>query len=296
VGITRRRFVGGGDLVAFGAHLFVWTSRLEPQELARAAASAAAAGLAFLELPLLRLEGLAWREIRAVLRDHGLGATCSLGLPKEAKLPDYPERARAFLLEALRVAHALESPLLTGVVYGTLGEPPSRPPGVGDLEAVAQVLKKVAREAQTLGMRLGVEPVNRYENHLLNTAAQGLALLEAIGEPNVFLHLDTYHMNIEEKGFKDPILKAGSRLQYIHLSESDRGIPGSGNVRWDEVFSGLASIGYRGPLVMESFVAVSPEIARATCIWRPVAESPEQLISEGLTFLRGKARASGLLA
>ncbi len=74
---------------------------------------------------------------------------------------------------------------------------------------------------------------------------QGLALLEAIGEGNIFLHLDTYHMNIEEKGFRAPIERAGSRLGYIHLSESDRGTPGTGNVRWEEVFAGLAAVGYR---------------------------------------------------
>lgn len=277
----------------FGAHLFVWTAEAVPETVARAAREAAEAGLDFLEIPLLR-EDLPLAEIRAVLREHGLGATSSLGLPREAKLPAYPERARAFLSWALRAADTLGSPVLTGVIYGTLGEAPEEPRRPEDLEVVARVLREVAREARTLGIGLGIEPVNRYETSLVNTVDQGLALLEAIGEGNVFLHLDTYHMNIEEKGFKAPIERAGSRLGYIHLSESDRGTPGTGNVRWEEVFAGLAAIGYKGPLVMESFVAVSPEIARAACIWRPVAENPERLVSEGLAFLQRLARRAGL--
>lgn len=277
----------------FGAHLFVWTAEVTPKEVARAAREAAEAGLDFLELPLLR-EDLPLGEVGEVLKDHGLRATCSLGLPREAKLPDYPERAQAFLSRALRMALELESPLLTGVVYATLGEPPKAPPTPEGLEVVAKTLRAVAREARTLGLQVGIEPVNRYETSLVNTVDQGLALLEAIGEENTFLHLDTYHMNIEEKGFRAPIERAGSRLGYIHLSESDRGTPGTGNVHWGEVFAALAAIGYRGPLVMESFVAVSPEIARATCIWRPVAEDPAKLVQEGLKFLMECASEVGI--
>jgi len=277
----------------FGAHLFVWTAEVAPKGVAQAAREAAEAGLDFLELPLLR-EDLSLREVREVLKDHGLRATCSLGLPREAKLPDHPERARDFLSRALRMALELESPLLTGVVYATLAEPPEAPPTPEGLETIARTLGAVAREARTLGLELGIEPVNRYETAWVNTAHQGLALIEAIGEDNVFLHLDTYHMNIEEKGFKGPILEAGKRLGYVHLSESDRGIPGTGNVHWEEVFSGLAAIGYRGPLAMESFVAVSPEIARATCIWRPVVEDPKKLVQVGLKFLMECASEVGI--
>lgn len=277
----------------FGAHLFVWTAEITPETVTRAARGAAEAGLEFLEIPLLR-EDLPLTKIRQILKGHGLGVTCSLGLPREAKLPDYPERAQAFLSRALRMALELESPLLTGVVYATLGEPPKAPPTPEGLEVIAKTLRAVAREARTLGLQVGIEPVNRYETSLVNTVDQGLALLEAIGEENTFLHLDTYHMNIEEKGFRAPIERAGSRLGYIHLSESDRGTPGTGNVHWGEVFAALAAIGYRGPLVMESFVAVSPEIARATCIWRPVTKSAERLVSEGVTFLQEQAKRVGL--
>ncbi|HEV3477701.1 MAG TPA: TIM barrel protein, partial [Rubrobacteraceae bacterium] len=105
----------------------------------------------------------------------------------------------------------------------------------------------------------------------------------------------TYHMNIEEKGFYDPIVATGERMQYIHLSESDRGTPGTGNVHWDDVFRGLEAIDYDGYLVMESFAAINEDIIGATALWRDVVGDPEALVRDGLTFLRKKAAEHNLM-
>jgi D-psicose/D-tagatose/L-ribulose 3-epimerase len=282
-------------MTRFGAHAFVWAAEWTPQAAEHVIRSAAEAGLDFVEVPLLRPERFEVALSRRLLDEHGISATCSLGLPADAALPERPEAAEAFLKVALEAAAELGSPVLTGVIYGTLGELSGHPPSEQELETVAKTLGRVARDAQTLGLSLGVEPVNRYETYLINLSRQGLEMLERIDEPNVFLHLDTYHMNIEEKGFRAPIVEAGKRLRYIHLSESDRGTPGTGNVHWNEVFAGLAEIGYEGDLVMESFVALNPDIARATCIWRPVAPDSQKLVEEGLAFLREGAGRAGLL-
>jgi D-psicose/D-tagatose/L-ribulose 3-epimerase len=250
--------------------------------------------LDFLEIPLLDPAHFDLQGTKRLLREFGLGATCSLGLPVQASLPERPREAAAFLGEALRAAAELGSPVLTGVIYGTLGGAEGHPPRQDELAVVAETLSGAAEQAASLGLRIGIEPVNRYETYLVNTARQGLELIRAIGRGSVFLHLDTYHMNIEEAGFATPIREAGSDLGYIHLSESNRGIPGEGNVRWEEVFSALAQVSYRGDLVMESFVAPSPQLARATCIWRPVTERPGDVVARGLPFLREQARRAGL--
>lgn len=279
----------------FGAHAFIWSAEWNPQAAEKVISGAAAVGLDFVEIPLLRPDEFDVGLTKGLLERHALGCTCSLGLPVEAALPEHPEAATQFLIHAFDVAHQTGSEVLSGVTYATLGALSGRAPTEQDYETIAKALKPVARHAASLGMRLGLEPVNRYETYLVNLGSQAVDLIDRIGEPNVFVHLDTYHMNIEEKGFEGPIIGVGKHLGYIHLSESDRGTPGSGNVHWDEVFSGLKTIGFDGDLVMESFVALNPDIARATCMWRDVVGDPEALVRDGLAFLRGKSKEYGLM-
>ncbi len=279
----------------FGAHAFIWRSDWTPTTAREVIEAAAAADLDFVEIPLLRPDTFDPVGTRELLQAHGLAATCSLGLPANAAYPDQPVLAERFLRRVIAQVSEVGADKLTGVLYGTLGEFEGRPPTEADYDLLASSLKRVAREAATLGLSLGLEPVNRYETFLVNTAAQGLDLLARIDEPNTFIHLDTYHMNVEERGFRGPIEACGEHLRYIHLSESDRGTPGLGNVDWEAVFEGLAAIGYQGDLVMESFVALNPDMARATCMWRDVVDDPERLVRDGLTFLRSYARRHGLL-
>jgi D-psicose/D-tagatose/L-ribulose 3-epimerase len=279
----------------FGAHAFIWAGEWTPEGAEKVIGGAAEAGLDFVEIPLLRPESMDVTATRALLDRYGIGCTCSLGLPEAAHLPSEPEKAESFLESAVDVAAGLEAPVLCGVLYAHLGTLTGRPPQEGELEDVARVLKNVARYAAERGVSLGVEAVNRYETYLINLAEQADAMLDRVGEPNVFVHLDTYHMNIEEKGFYDPIVATGERMRYIHLSESDRGTPGTGNVHWDEVFRGLKAIDYDGYLVMESFAAINEDLAGATALWRDVVGDPETLIRDGLSFLRGKAAEHDVL-
>jgi D-psicose/D-tagatose/L-ribulose 3-epimerase len=278
----------------FGAHAFIWAGEWTPAGAKRVIEGAANAGLDFVEIPLLHPESFDAAETKALLQANGLSTYASLGLPKDCHLPFYPQRAEAFLEQAVDDAAAIGAPTLSGAIYTHLGTLSGAPPTSEELETTAGVLGRIARYAADRGLSLGLEPVNRYESYLLNLAAQAEELLERIGQANVFVHLDTYHMNIEEKGFYNPIVKAGKHLGYIHLSESDRGIPGTGNVHWGDIFRGLAAIDYQGPLVMESFAAINPDIVGATALWRDVVGDPDKLIGEGLAFLKSKAREYGV--
>ena len=120
-------------------------------------------------------------------------------------------------------------------------------------------------------------------------------MIDRVGADNMFIHLDTYHMNIEEKGAANGILAAREHRKYIHLSESDRGVPGAGTCDWDEIFATMAAIGFDGGLAMESFINLPPQIASGLSVWRPVADSAEQVMQNGLPFLRNKAIQYGLI-
>jgi D-psicose/D-tagatose/L-ribulose 3-epimerase len=282
-------------MTTFGAHAFVWTGDWDGVGAETAITGAAARGLDFVEVPLLDLDGFPLYRTRSLVEEHGVAVTTSLGLPADCHMPFNPDGAYDYLTRAIELTARLGSDTLTGALYTHLGTLTRKPPTRDEIETCATTLKRAARVASTAGVSLGIEAINRYETYLNNTAEQVAEMIDLIDEPNVFAHLDTYHMNIEEKGFREPIELLGERLQYIHLSESDRGTPGSGNVQWDDVFAGLQSIGYRGRLAMESFVAVNEAIIGATAIWRTVVEDPDAMVREGLDFLQGMSRKYELL-
>ncbi|MCC6314936.1 MAG: sugar phosphate isomerase/epimerase [Thermomicrobiales bacterium] len=281
-------------MALFGAHAFIWVGDWTPETGGEAIAAAEASGIDVLEIPLLRPDRFEAALHRKQLEAAGVSAICSLTLPPDAHLPAHPERARAFLSEALAKTDAVGARFLGGVLYGNLGTLTGAPPTPGERALCAEVLRDVAAEAAGRGITLGLEPVNRYETYLYNTIADTLGLIDAIGADNVTIHADTYHMNIEEPGFDAPLQAAASRLGCIHLSESDRGVPGQGNVRWHDVFAGLQAIDYPGPLVLESFAAVNPDLAGATCMWRSPNYTSDQLVREGVRFLRHEAEKAGI--
>jgi D-psicose/D-tagatose/L-ribulose 3-epimerase len=137
------------------------------------------------------------------------------------------------------------------------------------------------------GLFLAIEPVNRFESHLINIAADAVSFCQEVGLPNVKVHLDTFHMIREEDNFAKTVNDTGPYLGYIHACENQRGIPGRGQVPWLDFFRALKSVNYQGCITIESFDPNMPNIARLCCIWRKLADSPEQLASDGLSFLRG---------
>lgn len=279
----------------FGIHSSIWTMRWTREAAEHAVAEAVRHGFDFVEVALLDPPIVDAAHSRALFDKAGIAAVCSLGLPEAAWPSRDPEAGIAFLKVALDKTAEMGALALSGVVYGGIGERSGLPPTEGELSNVARCLEAAARHAKGLGIALGIEPVNRYETHLLNTGWQAAAMIDRVGADNLFIHLDTYHMNIEEKGAANGILAARDHLRYIHLSESDRGVPGKGTCDWDEIFAALAAIGFNGGLAMESFINMPPELAWGLSVWRPVAESTEEVIGQGLPFLRGKARQYGLI-
>ena len=278
----------------FGIHSSIWTMRWTPEAAERAVAEAVRHGFDFVEVALLDPPIVDGPHSRALFERAGIAAVCSLGLPEACWPSRDPEAGAAFLRAALDKTAEMGAEALTGVTYGGIGERTGLPPTEAELDNVARCLEAAARHAKSLGIAFGIEPVNRYETHLINTGWQAVAMVERIGAAEIFVHLDTYHMNIEEKGAANGILAAREHLRYIHLSESDRGTPGAGTCDWDEIHAALAAIGFEGGLAMESFINMPPELAYGLSVWRPVAESTEEVIGQGLPFLRNKARQYGL--
>ena len=278
----------------FGAHAFVWIDDWTTDKGNRAINNAAAAGCDFIEIPLLRPREFDAAAHRQVLRDAGIGATASVVLPADAHMPEQPEKALQFLISTMDKLEAVGGSYLCGCIAYHLGRLTGQPPTLAERHVVVETLAEAAQEAEQRGITLGLEVCNRYETYLYNTLADGREAIRLTGADNLQLHADTYHMNIEEEGFYDPLVDVADVLGYIHMSESHRGLVGTGTVNWDDVFRGLADAHYTGPLVLESFAAINPDLAAATCLWRSPRHSPDVMATEGLRFLREGAAAAGL--
>jgi D-psicose/D-tagatose/L-ribulose 3-epimerase len=193
-----------------------------------------------------------------------------------------------YLCTCIDIAEAVGSPHVAGPMFSAEGKARllSDDDRCQQWSWAVESLREVADYADKCGVRLAIEPLNRFETDFVNTVEQGLDLCRRIGRDNVGLLLDTFHMNIEEKSMGDSIRRAGDRVFHFHACENDRGTPGTGGVPWDAVFAALRDIGYSGEAVIESFARESPDLASGARLWRPVAGSSDELASEGLAFLR----------
>jgi D-psicose/D-tagatose/L-ribulose 3-epimerase len=203
--------------------------------------------------------------------------------------PRFREESLAYIRATLALCEQWGARLLVGPCYSAVGKRRHVPPEQRKVEWERAVigLRRAGALAAEHGVTLAVEPLNRFETDLVNTAEQLVRLLADVAHPAVKGHLDTFHMNIEEQDLAAAVRRVGPDLVYVDASESDRGTPGSGQVDWDGLAGGLSEIGYAGDCVIESFTPECRTIAAAAAIWRPLAPSQDALAEGGLRFLRG---------
>jgi D-psicose/D-tagatose/L-ribulose 3-epimerase len=274
----------------YAVHAYAWTSSWSNDDLP-ILERAAGLGVDAVEIPLMELEKVDPPAIRDAAAAAGVGLLTSVACAEDTDPTSddehVRERAAEFLRGCVDATADMGADVFTGVTYSALGRRIERRPSRTDMERAAEVLRDVARHAAGRGVTVGIEPVNRYESFLVNTAAQALELREMVGEDNVGVHLDAYHMNIEEEEFGPPVAAAAEHLVHFHLSESHRGTPGTGTVDWDAIMGALVDAGYGGLVGLESFAEVSDAMRGATCIWRDLAPSSDALVRDGLRYLKG---------
>jgi D-psicose/D-tagatose/L-ribulose 3-epimerase len=276
-------------MIHYGAHAFVWIGEWTTNSGNQAIKAAGQAGMDFIEIPLLDPDSFDAVSHKHALKRAGIFATASLVLPKGTHMPKHPRKALAFLTRALEQVQAVGANYLCGCIAYELGYLTGKAPTSAERQTVIEVLGSVAERAQRMGIKLALEACNRYETYLYNSLEDARETVLKVGAPNLKVHADTYHMNIEENGFRSPILAARDVLEYVHMSESHRGMVGTGTVSWDEVFKALKDAKFSGYLTLESFAAVNPKLAAATCLWRPPHHSGAELAAGGMAFLRKKA-------
>lgn len=232
--------------------------------------------------------------VRKALDDNGLvcGSICAaMGPGRDLRGSILEQEASlSYLKSVLDVMPVLGCRMLAGPLYSSVGRAGVETPAdhQQQWELVVKHLSNLSTYAAEMGLQLAIEPLNRYETDFINTADQALQMIDAVGNEALLLHLDTYHMNIEEKDPVQVILQAGHRLGHFHACGSDRGTPGKDQIDWRMINAALQVTGYTGDVVIESFTPDVKVIAKAASIWRQIERSQEAIAVEGLAFLRHK--------
>ena len=284
-----------------GVHALTWVGGWSHEQCRLACKLTKDAGYSVIEIPIFDSFQIDIEDTSKVLKEYGLKATASLGLNFEEDInnedPEIVAKGLKVLRHALDIVHKLGGDYLGGVIYSALGKYPVACTPKARANVVAS-LRTLAKEAQSKGVTLGLEAVNRYETNLLNTVDQTVELIGEIGEPNIMVHLDTYHMNIEEYDLETPILKHPKKIGYVHVGASHRGGLGSGNIDFDQFFGALSKIDYEGVITFESFSSeiVDGTLTKALCIWRNLWVDNLKMATESRKYIEEKMEKAAAVA
>lgn len=272
-----------------GFNLLLWTAAVQKEHFAHLD-SLKAWGFDGAEFPMFDPECSPWEEIAAHCDDLGLGRTaCTIMTPERNPVSEDASVRQAgldHLKQCIDSCHTMGATVLAGPLNAPCGGLVGRGSTQEEFARCVEIMKGAASHAQDAGVALGLEPLNRFETYMLNCVADAVRVAEAVDTPGFGLLYDTFHAHIEEKSSGDAIRCGGKHIQHVHISENDRSTPGKGQVRWDENFAALREIGYDKWVTIEAFGKALPEVAAATCIWRSMFQTEEQLARDGLRFIR----------
>ena len=275
-----------------GLNTFLYASPFTTEQAPKLFAKLKKWGFATVEIPVEALEHTDPVKVKAAADKAGIkiGSLCACMGPGRDFRGDEVDQAMAmsYCKGLVDQAVVMDCPRVIGPIYSVVGKADAVEPEHQKKEwaLVVENLKQLARYAEEKGVTLCIEPLNRFETDFLNTCDQGLKLIKAVGSKAVKLHLDTFHMNIEEKNQAAAILKAGKHLAHFHACGCDRGTPGGDHIDWVPIVKALKKIKYKGDVVIESFTTDVKVIARAAAIWRKMEPKRDDIAVKGLANMK----------
>jgi len=279
-------------MAKYGINLLLWSDFFNNESLPLMQ-KVADLGFDGVEIPIFDPKVVDIKATRDAIKSAGIECTtCAiLGDDRDIISDDLAirENAKNYMKECINISADLGSTIFCGPLYSAVGKLVGRSRTKVEWDRAVTGLREVAKYAGEKGVTLAMEPLNRFETYFINTAEDMVKLVKDIDHPNLKVHLDTFHMNIEEKNLYKAIKNTGELLVHMHCCENDRGTPGSGNVDWGGVFKALHELKYDGWLVIESFVPAIKAIAKAAAIWRELDPGGADAIAQnGLKFLKSR--------
>ena len=275
----------------FGVNTFVWISPCTTSAVKDLAPKVKGMGFDILEISCENPELINVKQVKIDLgKNFLMPIVCGAFGPDRnmcSSDPKIVENAKIYIRWLIDAADELGSPVVCGPMYSAVGKEhiEDEEARKAEWDLAVSGICEMAQYARSKDVKLALETLNRFETDMLNIVSQGIEFIEQTGMDNVGLHLDTFHMHLEEKNSGDAIRLASKKIYHFHACENDRGVPGTGQVHWNEVAKALKDVNYSGPIVIESFTSQVKEIARAVCIWREIAPSQDAIAIQGLKFL-----------
>jgi len=274
-----------------GMNLLLWTGHVSEEHFPLLA-KLKATGFDGVEIPLFGGDRAHYSRVRKELDNLGLVCTAVSVCNKENNpiSPDWAVRQKGLdhIKWAIDTTAILGGDNLCGPYHSAIGEFTGTGPTEDEKSRAADVLRAAAEHAQQNKVTLCIEYLNRFECYLLTTAADAIALVKRVNHPHFRTMYDTFHANIEEKGIPTVIETIAPHIAHVHISENDRGTPGSGHVPWDDTFRSLRKVRYDGWLVIEAFGRALPDLAAATKVWRDLFPTSEEVYTKGLRLIKEK--------
>jgi D-psicose/D-tagatose/L-ribulose 3-epimerase len=275
----------------FGVDSLIWTEEFTEKDLPLIA-KAKELGFDVMDINVSHPERFPIKAVKNVIEKVGIEVVTTIGLPADSN-PISPEpEIRRYAVETLKlmvdINYEIGSRILGGVLYAAWGYLSGKCRTEEEWSWSIDAIREVCRYSENKGnLILAIEPVNRFETHFINITADAVRYCKEVGSGNIKVHLDSFHMIREESSFREAVETCGEEyLGYVHVCENNRGIPGTGQVPWEEFFTALKHVGYNGPLTIESFDPNFEELNRLCAIWRKFADSGEELAIKGLHNLK----------
>jgi D-psicose/D-tagatose/L-ribulose 3-epimerase len=245
------------------------------------------------EVPLFEGEVAHYEKVGQALSDAGMGASCVTVATPDADPRKGDQAAIDHIKWALDCTKACGGDVLCGPYHQPLGEFTGEPPTDAEREAAATVHRAAADYAQSVGVKMAMEYLNRFECYMFNTIADAAAHVKRVNHPAFGTMYDTFHANIEEKDGPAGIRAAGDAIIHFHVSANDRGTPGKAHIDYLSAFKALKDINYDGWMTIEAFGRALPDLAAATKVWRDFFPNKEEVYTEGLKLIKETWAAAG---
>lgn len=273
----------------FGIHLSTFTKEWS-EDVLQYVPAVKEYGYDGVELPLMSPDEFDLERVKKLLNQYKLQCTCGTGMNPTRDISCENKEIRQNGIEHLKkcidICNELESDCLGGVLYAPWGQFKMRSEAIDDIKRSLEALSDMGEYASKRGVVLAIEMLNRYESYFVNTVNEGKEYLKQINNNNVKLHFDTFHSNIEEKSMYGAIVEGGKDIYHIHFCENNRGVPGSGNIDWNEVKRGILDIGYDRWITLENFVMPECGVGRDVNIWRSIEKDGNTAACEGIKFMK----------